>query len=65
MSVGQSIRKLANQARGKVRPEQAERGVDRAADKANQVTGGKYAAKVDKGRQKAREAAQKYFQGGQ
>ena len=61
MSIGQSIRKFADRARGKVKPEQAERGIDQAADKFDQATGGKYADKVDKAQEKARDAAQKHL----
>jgi len=61
MSIGQSIRKFADRARGKVKPEQAERGIDQAADKFDQATGGKYADKVDRAQEKAKDASQKYL----
>lgn len=61
MSIGQSIRKLADRARGRVRPEQAESGIDKAADKFDQATGGKYASKVDKAQEKAKDASNKYL----
>lgn len=64
MGLGQSVRKFADRTKNKIRPEQAARGVDQAADKINQATGGKYASKVAKGRQKAKEAAGKYFKAG-
>jgi hypothetical protein len=61
MGIGQSLRKLADRARGKVRPEQAESGIDKAADKFDEATGGKYASKVDKAQEKAKDAAKKYL----
>lgn len=64
MGLGQSVRKFADRAKERVRPEQAERGVDRAADKIDRATGGKHTSKVTKARQKAKDAAGKYFQGG-
>lgn len=64
MGLGQSVRKFADRAKDKIRPEQAERGVDQVADKFNRATGGKHASKVTKARQKAKDTAGKYFQGG-
>jgi hypothetical protein len=61
MGIGQSLRKLADRARGKVRPEQAESGIDKAADRFDEATGGKYASKVDKAQEKAKDAAKKYL----
>ncbi|HLU33102.1 MAG TPA: antitoxin [Natronosporangium sp.] len=61
MGIGQSIRNIADRARGKVKPEQAERGVEQAGDKFDQATGGKYADKVDQAQEKANEAAQKHL----
>lgn len=62
MGLGQSVRKFADRAKEKIRPEHATRGVDQVADKADQATGGKHTAKVEKARQKGKEAADKYFQ---
>jgi hypothetical protein len=61
MGIGQSLRKLADQARGRVRPKQAESGIDKAADKFDEATGGKYASKVDKAQEKAKDAANRYL----
>lgn len=61
MGIGQSLRKLADRARGRVRPEQAESGIDKAADKFNEATGGKYASKVDKAQERAKDAANKHL----
>ena len=59
MGIGQSIRKFADRARDKVKPEQAESGIEKAGDKVDQVTGGKYADKVDQAQEKAKDAARK------
>lgn len=61
MGIGRSLRKFADRARGKVRPEQAESGIDKAADKFDEATGGKYASKADKVREKGKNAAKKYL----
>lgn len=63
MGLGQTIRKFADRAKDKIRPEQADRGVDQVADRVNRATGGEHTSKVDKARQKAKEATGKYFQG--
>lgn len=63
MSIGQLLRKLVGRVRGRLRPEQAESGIDKAADKLDQATGGKYRSRVDKGRKKAKDAANKYLRG--
>ncbi|HEY8451841.1 MAG: antitoxin [Micromonosporaceae bacterium] len=64
MGIGQSLRKLADLARDKIRPEQAGSAIDKAADKVDQRTGGKYASKVDKAQEKGKDAAQKYLRRG-
>lgn len=64
MELGKSVRKMADRARSRIRPDQAERGVDQAADKINKSTNGKYASKVSRAQQKARQAANKYFRQG-
>lgn len=62
MGIGQTLRKLADRAKEKVQPEHAERGVDKAAEQVDQRTGGKHQSKIEKGREKGRGAAGKYFQ---
>lgn len=61
MRIGQLLRNLLGRIRGRVRPEQAESGIDKAADRFDQATGGKYRSKVDKGREKAKNTAKKYL----
>jgi len=62
MGIGQTLRKLADRAKEKVQPQQAERGVDKAAEQVDQRTGGKHRAKVEGARDKGRGAAGKYFE---
>ena len=61
MGIGQSLRKLADLARDRIRPGQARSAIDKAGDKVDQATGGKYASKVDKAQEKGKDAAQKYL----
>lgn len=61
MGIVDTVRKFAGLAKEKIQPEQAERGVDKAADTVDQRTGGKHASKVDKGRDKGQDAARKHF----
>lgn len=70
MGIGQSLRKLTDRAKGKVSPEQAQSGIDKAGDKVDESTGGKYSEKTDKAQEKAKDAANKQLkddqgQGGQ
>lgn len=62
MGIAETIRKLADRAKEKIQPEQAGRGVDKAAQKTDERTGGKHREHVEKGRMKGRDAADKYFQ---
>lgn len=61
MGIGQTMRKMADRAKGKVRPEQAEGAIDKAGDKFDESTGGKHASKVDKAQDKASDAASKHL----
>ncbi len=62
MGIAQTLRKFADRAKEKIQPEQAEHGVDKAADTVDERTGGTYESKVDKGREKGRDAARRHFE---
>jgi hypothetical protein len=61
MGIGQSVRNLADRAKSKIRPGQAESAIDKAGDKFDDATGGKHASKVDKVQDKSKDAANKHL----
>ncbi|MQA87659.1 MAG: antitoxin [Streptosporangiales bacterium] len=64
MSVLDRLREKAKQFAGK-NPEKMQRGIDRAAQKADEKTGGKYSEQINRGAAKAKEGEQGRQQGGE
>jgi hypothetical protein len=54
VGVADSFRDMAQKAKEKISPEKAKQGVERAGDKVDEATGGKYGKYVDRGQQAAK-----------
>lgn len=53
MGIGDSMRNMADKAKEKVSPDKAKEGIDKAGDKVDDATGGRYESQVDKGQELA------------
>lgn len=61
MGIGDSAREMAGEAKEKVSPDQAQEGVEKAGDKADEATGHRYESQVDKGQQAAEGGVDKAY----
>jgi MT0933-like antitoxin protein len=64
MGIADSFKEKADQVAEKVGPERTKEGIQKAGDKADEMTGGKYKSHVDKGQQAASDYIDKKDRGG-
>ncbi len=54
MGIADSFRDMAQKAKDKIDPDKAKEGIDKAGDKVDDMTGGKYSNYVDRGQDAAK-----------
>jgi MT0933-like antitoxin protein len=61
MGIADSFRDMAAKAKDKIDPQKAKEGIDKAGDKLDDATGGKYSDYVDRGQDAAKSGVDKAY----
>ena len=61
MGIADSFRDMAQKAKDKIDPDKAKEGVEKAGDKVDDMTGGRYSDYVDRGQEAAKSGVDKMY----